>query len=92
MIITGGADSEHPRITLKCDADLALELREQYPAVVPGYHVNKRLWNSIDLDGSIPDAELVGMVEHSYRQVIAGLPRPERERLLAQIDPPAMPP
>jgi predicted DNA-binding protein (MmcQ/YjbR family) len=73
------------QITLKCDPDLALHLREQYAAVVPGYHVNKRLWNTVVLDGSVPDVELAEMIRHSYEQAAAGLHKADRERVLAAL-------
>ncbi|HWB66078.1 MAG TPA: MmcQ/YjbR family DNA-binding protein [Mycobacteriales bacterium] len=68
-------------VNLKCDPELALELRARHPAVRPGYHQNKRHWNTVDLDGSIDDAELHGMVEHSYELVVRGLPRAVRDEL-----------
>jgi predicted DNA-binding protein (MmcQ/YjbR family) len=68
-------------VTIKCDPDLALELRARYPAVRPGYHTNKRHWNSVDLDGSIDRHELCEMIEHSYDLVVDGLPRAQRVRL-----------
>lgn len=73
----------HPgSVNLKCDPDLALELRGRYLAVRPGYHQNKRHWNTVELDGSIDDGELRWMIEHSYQLVVAGLPRAVRTRLL----------
>jgi predicted DNA-binding protein (MmcQ/YjbR family) len=68
-------------VTLKCDPALALELRARYPSVRPGYHVNKRHWNTVELDGSIDDSELQSMIEHSYNLVITNLPREARSRL-----------
>ena len=68
-------------VNLKCDPELALELRARYPAVRPGYHANKRHWNSIDLDGSIPADEIREMIEHSYELVVAGLSRARRAQL-----------
>src|SRR5262245_64531541 len=68
-------------VNLKCDPDLALELRERHRAVRPGYHANKRHWNTVDLDGSVHDEDLQEMIDHSYDLVVAGLPRAERERL-----------
>lgn len=65
-------------VNLKCDPDLALDLRARFTAVHPGYHANKRHWNSVDLDGSIGDEELRGMVEHSYELVVNSLPRKQR--------------
>src|SRR5215210_7157060 len=52
-------------VNLKCDPGLAVELRARYVAVRPGYHANKRHWNSVDLDGSVPPAELRQMISHS---------------------------
>jgi predicted DNA-binding protein (MmcQ/YjbR family) len=74
------------RITLKCDPARALHLREKYRAVTPGYHVNKRLWNTIGLDGSVPDDELVDLIRHSYEEAAAGLRKADRERVLALLD------
>jgi predicted DNA-binding protein (MmcQ/YjbR family) len=68
-------------VNLKCDPDLALALRAQYAAVRPGYHQNKRHWNTVELDGSIEDDELREMIDHSYELVVDGLPRAERARL-----------
>jgi predicted DNA-binding protein (MmcQ/YjbR family) len=69
-------------VNLKCDPDLALELRAQYPAVQPGYHANKRHWNSVTLDGTVDDAELDDMIGHSYDLVLPSLPRREQSRIL----------
>jgi predicted DNA-binding protein (MmcQ/YjbR family) len=56
-------------INLKCEPSFALELRERYPAVMPGYHMNKKHWNTINLDGSIPDKEVFSWIDHSYELV-----------------------
>ncbi|OYW19521.1 MAG: MmcQ-like protein [Sphingobacteriales bacterium 12-47-4] len=61
-----GLDSEDLRFNVKCDPELALELREQYPCVLPGYHMNKKHWNTIVVDGSINDAQLREWIDHSY--------------------------
>lgn len=53
-------------INLKCDPSFALELREKYPSVTPGYHMNKKHWNTINIDGSIPDNEIFSWIDHSY--------------------------
>jgi predicted DNA-binding protein (MmcQ/YjbR family) len=71
-------DGEPGVVNLKCDPALALQLREQCAAVRPGYHQNKRHWNSVDLDGSLDPEELREMVEHSYELVVASLPRASR--------------
>lgn len=65
-------------MTLKCDPELALMLRQTYAAVVPGYHTNKKHWNTVIVDGSIADDELREMIDHSYDQVVAGLPKAKR--------------
>lgn len=75
---------EHPlTINLKCDPDHAIELREQYDAVTPGYHMNKKHWNTVVLDGSVPVGEVLQMIDHSYEQVVKGLPLKRRKKLLA---------
>jgi predicted DNA-binding protein (MmcQ/YjbR family) len=70
-------------VDLKCDPELALALRAQYPAVRPGYHQNKRHWNTVELDGSIDESELREMINHSYALVVSGLPRAARTRLFS---------
>ena len=69
------------RVHLKCDPDWALELRAQHPAVQPGYHANKRHWNTVTLDGSVDPEEIREMIRHSYELVIDGLPRAQRDTL-----------
>ena len=63
------------RVSLKCDPGYAVALREQYPAVTAGYHLNKRHWNTVNLDGSVPDELIEEWIQDSYDLVIAGLPR-----------------
>jgi len=58
-------------INLKCDPVLALELRERYSSVTPGYHMNKKHWNTIMLNGSVPDREIFTWIDHSF-DLIAG--------------------
>jgi predicted DNA-binding protein (MmcQ/YjbR family) len=74
-------DGESGSVNLKCDPELAMELRARYAAVRPGYHQNKRHWNTVELDGSVPEAELREMIEHSYGLVVGRLPRADRARL-----------
>jgi predicted DNA-binding protein (MmcQ/YjbR family) len=73
-------DEDPGRVNLKCDPDLALELRARYPAVSPGYHANKRHWNTVELDGSIESDELEEMIDHSYELVVSKLSRAARTR------------
>lgn len=62
-------------VNLKCDPERAVELREQHEGISPGYHMNKRHWNTIRLDGSIPDPLLLELVDHSYQLVFDSLPK-----------------
>jgi len=70
-----------PAVNLKCDPDLALELRDRYEQVRPGYHMNKKHWNTVVLDGVIPQAEIKKMIDHSYDLVVQGLPKVRRAKL-----------
>ncbi|GAB3206380.1 MmcQ/YjbR family DNA-binding protein [Marinactinospora thermotolerans] len=88
------SDEDRPaRVTLKCEPSLALELRAEFPAVLPGYHLDKRHWNTVVLDGTVPDDELLEMLRHSYLQVVAKLRKADRERLTALLgeDTPPLP-
>jgi predicted DNA-binding protein (MmcQ/YjbR family) len=71
-------------VNLKCDPAHALELRAVYAAIRPGYHQDKRHWNSVDLDGSIEDDVVRELVEDSYDLVVAGLSRRVRAQLPAR--------
>jgi predicted DNA-binding protein (MmcQ/YjbR family) len=70
--------SEPHSINLKCNPEKAFELREQYEAVQPGYHMNKLHWNTIYFDGSIPDKLIKEWIDHSYELVYASLPKSKR--------------
>jgi predicted DNA-binding protein (MmcQ/YjbR family) len=67
---------------LKCDPDLALELRDRYEQVQPGYHMNKKHWNTIEIESGIPIAELRKMIDHSYELVVKSLPKAAQRKLL----------
>lgn len=69
------------RVSLKCDPDLAVQLRSNYPAITPGYHLNKRHWNTVVLDGSMPDQLVRELIEDSYDLVVAGLSKRQQEKL-----------
>ena len=66
---------------LKCDPDLALELRDRYEQVRPGYHMNKKHWNTVEIGGGIPDVELRRMIDHSCELVVQRLPDAKRKLL-----------
>lgn len=76
-LLSGDGDA----ISLKCDPAIAERLREQHAAVKPGYHLNKKHWNTIALDGTFKLSELTDMVRHSYDLVVSGLPKAERAKL-----------
>jgi predicted DNA-binding protein (MmcQ/YjbR family) len=65
---------------LKCDPDFALELRDRYEQVTPGYHMNKKHWNTVEIENGIPDIELRKMIDHSYELVVSSLPKSKRVR------------
>lgn len=69
-------------INLKCLPEKALELREHYACVLPGYHMSKFHWNSIVMDGSVTDEQLKEWIDHSYDLVVSGLSKGQREQLL----------
>ncbi|MBQ0754017.1 MAG: MmcQ/YjbR family DNA-binding protein [Gammaproteobacteria bacterium] len=69
------------QINLKCDPHEALMLRDIFPAVRPGYHMNKKHWNTVLLDGSIPRGEVERMIDLSWSLVVKGLPRRDRDAL-----------
>ena len=66
----------------KCDPDKVIELRDQYDAVQPGYHMNKKHWNTIIMNGGLSNAQLKEMIDDSYNLIVQSLPKKERENLL----------
>ena len=73
-------------ISLKCDPELAIELREQHPEVTPAYHFNKVHWNGVDIQGGVSDKLLQEWIDHSYEIVVASLPKSKREALSSGPD------
>jgi predicted DNA-binding protein (MmcQ/YjbR family) len=71
-----GLDAEDLRFNVKCDPDKALELRDEYSCVLPGYHMNKKHWNTIVVDGSVSNAMLKEWIDHSYSLVA---PKPKKK-------------
>lgn len=84
MFATLGFEEEDSmgRSNLKCDPDRAIELRAEHTAILPGYHMNKRHWNTLVLDGALPDDLVRELVDHSWALVVAGLPKRERESVV----------
>ena len=71
--------AEGNRFNAKCDPERAVELRERHEEVQPGYHMNKRHWNTVRMDGALKVKEIREMIDHSYEIVLAGLPKKVRE-------------
>ena len=72
---------ESDRINLKCDPDKAIELREQYDCVLPGWHMNKQQWNTVLLDDSVPRMLIFEWIDHSYEQVVLKMSKKLRKEL-----------
>ena len=75
-------DEQPLRMNLKCDPGKALALRDCFPAILPGYHMNKRHWNTLVLDGSLPDDLILSLIDDSYDLVVKGLPKVARQQLV----------
>ena len=75
MFALAALDEVPTTVNLKCDPDLALDLRDRYEQIKPGYHMNKKHWNTIEIEGGIPAVELRRMIDHSYELVVNNLPR-----------------
>jgi predicted DNA-binding protein (MmcQ/YjbR family) len=74
------------QINLKCDPARAIELREEYPAIIPGYHMNKQHWNTLIMDGSLNRKLVFSLIDHSYDLIFDGLPKGKKEELKTLIN------
>jgi predicted DNA-binding protein (MmcQ/YjbR family) len=72
-------------LNLKCDPERAIELREQYPAIQPGYHMNKLHWNTVMMDGSLSQKLILELIDHSYQLVVDKLPLKIRQNLISGL-------
>jgi len=72
-------------LNLKCEPSKAIELREQYSAIRPGYHMNKKHWNTVVLDGSLSSSFICDLIVHSYEQVILKLPKKKKDTIFAKL-------
>jgi len=81
MFATVGWDADPLRVTLKCPPEKAEVLRELYAAIGPGYYMDKRHWNTVQLDGSIPKELVLEMIDESYTLVVRGLPKRTQKEL-----------
>ena len=76
-----GFENDPLSFNVKCDPEKAIELREEFPCVQPGYHMNKKHWNTISADGSVNDKQLKEWIDNSYDLVVSGLTKKEKEVL-----------
>ena len=81
VFLLAGLDNDPLSFNVKCDPDLAIELRERYDAVQPGYHMNKKHWNTVTVDGSVSGKLLKEWIDHSYELVVDSLPAKVRAEL-----------
>jgi predicted DNA-binding protein (MmcQ/YjbR family) len=72
---------EADRFNVKCNPDLAVELRERYSEVQPGFHMNKTHWNTVFIDGNLSDKQLLEMIDHSYQLIVKSLPKKVQQEL-----------
>ncbi|GAA0879663.1 MmcQ/YjbR family DNA-binding protein [Algoriphagus jejuensis] len=73
-----------PYVNLKCDPERAIELREQYPGITPGYHMNKKLWNSVSTKGNVSDSLILELAKDSYELIKGSLPKKVKDSLQSQ--------
>ena len=81
IFLLASLTSEVLQFNVKCDPEYAVELREQYAGILPGYHMNKKHWNTVEIEGGIPVVELRRMIDHSYELVAVSLPKARRVKL-----------
>ena len=87
MFALSALDRTPLEVSVKCEPEIAVDLRESYPAIRPGYHLNKRHWNTITLDGSLADTLVRDLIEDSYDLVVSALPKRARTALGRQPPP-----
>lgn len=76
--------SEANSVNLKCDPEYAVDLRERFNDIRPGFHMNKKYWNTVSFDGDVDDRLILDLVNHSYDEVVKGLPKKLQAELLNQ--------
>lgn len=81
MFLLTGMESQPIEFNVKCNPEKAIELREQYPCVLPGYHMNKQHWNTITCDGSVPNKKIKEWIDNSYNLVVNSLSKKLKNEL-----------
>lgn len=84
FVLLGGDKTGKPIASLKAEPALGLMLRDQYPDIIPGYYLNKEHWNSVYMEGNVPDDVLRMLVDESYKLVLAGLPKKVQREIAGQ--------
>lgn len=84
MFAACGLDTFPLKVNLKCDPDRSMELREAYEDILPGFHMNKKHWNTVNFEGNIEDKMLYELIDHSYELVVKSLTK-ENKVLLASL-------
>lgn len=82
----GDGDKRDWWLNLKCDPDEAVMLRDIFESVIPGYHMNKKLWNTVILDGSIPRGEIERMIDNSYMLVVNKMTKKDQKSILIHFE------
>jgi len=81
----GDGDNKDWWMNLKCDPDEAIMLRDIFPSIIPGYHMNKKLWNTIILDASIPQGEIERMMDNSFKLVVSKMTKKDQASILLHL-------
>lgn len=81
MFALTGLENPEFKVNLKCDPERAIELRESYDSIIAGFHMNKKHWNTVLVDGSFSDSFFMELIDHSYDLVVKGLPKKLRDKL-----------
>ena len=81
IFAASGLDAPECSVNLKCDPERAVQLREAYPDIIPGYHMNKKHWNTVYCERELDTVFLKGLIDHSYHLVVSGLRKKDREVL-----------
>lgn len=86
MFALSNLEREPLAINLKCDPEYAIELRDTYAEVQPGYHMNKKHWNTVTIEGELEQKMILSLIDHSYELVVKSLPKAKREELKLASD------
>ena len=81
----GDGETQDYWMNLKCDPEEAIMLRDIFPSVIPGYHMNKKLWNTIIFDGSIPQGEIERMIDNSFKLVVSKMTKKDQQSILVHL-------